>query len=200
MGVRAPGEIYVKCWACARVRYWFSSPWSARSCLVLPPHHTVLYRKQELWDWICLLSGKPCPWLQLLLSLLQSSHSGSNANNIPEYLPGHGGQLVVVVVFDLKSPWIQLPINVSVPGVCTLFHILGLCLNYNFWHIARELWMLKNEWMDEKAAALVDMPRSGGEESENELGLVLFSESWSGNYFLTTVVPDNCYGNNLPSG
>lgn len=70
---------------------------------------------------------------------LQSSHSESNANNIPEYLPGHGGQLFVVVVFGRKSLWIQLPINISVPGVCTLFHILGLCLNYNFWHIAREL-------------------------------------------------------------
>lgn len=57
--------------------------------------------------------------------------------------------------------------------------------------------------MDEKAAALVDMPRSGGEESENELGLVLFSKSLSGSYFLTTIVPDNRYGRcpfSLPSG
>lgn len=68
---------------------------------------------------------------------LPSSHSGSNVNIIPQYLPGHGGQLFVVVVFGLKG--LKLPINISILGVCSLFHILGLRLNYNFWHIAHEL-------------------------------------------------------------
>lgn len=46
--IRALRRTYAKCWAPDQDSYWFSFPWSARSCLGFWHHYTILYRKQRV--------------------------------------------------------------------------------------------------------------------------------------------------------
>lgn len=79
-----------------------------------------------------------------------SSHSGFNLNIILLPVSRQWAAFCCCCIWSKKIPWILLSINAFVPGVWTLFRLFRLCLNYNFWHTAHKLWMLRNERKKER--------------------------------------------------